>query len=229
MVLPAFSAGYISPRVRLILALAISLAIYLNQSIAGPPLTDSAILAGYQIFSELAIGIMIGTLARIIATAIHVAGMIMSMQSALAQAVLFDPNSSSQGAIFGNFMEILAVVLIFALDLHHLMIASIVDSYEVFAIGASFQFGDFAEAASLALAKAFRIGVQLAAPIIVTGILINLSSGLLARLMPAFQVFFVVMPVQIGISFFVFAATLSGLMMWYIEYLRNAFVSFTPY
>jgi len=109
------------------------------------------------------------------------------------------------------------------------MILAITDSYMVFPPAGSLPLGDFADAAIIAFSKSFVIGVQLAAPLIVAGLLVNLSSGLLARLMPSFQVFFVIMPVQIMTSIFIFSATLSAIMMWYMDYLHDAFSSFMTF
>lgn len=225
MVMPVFNAGYLSPRIRLIIALAISLSI--SQFVTEvPPIDSQPIIMLYHIFSEIVIGFFIGSLARIIGASIHVAGMVMTMQSGLAQAVLFDPSQSAQGALFGNFMELLAVVLIFVFNIHHLMIYAIVESYMLFPIGGEVPFGDFAFSAAKTVSKSFAIGVQLAAPLIVSGMLINLSSGLLARLMPSFQVYFVIMPAQIMISFFIFLATITTSMMWYLGYLQDALENF---
>ena len=225
MILPAFNSSYVNPRVRLIIALAISVIVSpLVENFPSAP--GHPIETLYHIFSEVTVGFLIGSLARIMAAAIHVAGMIMSMQSALAQAVLFDPNQSAQGAIFGNFMQLMAVVLIFSFNLHHLMIYAIVDSYAIFPIGSPLPYNDFADSAATTLARSFLVGVQLASPLIVSGILINLSAGLLARLMPSFQVYFVLMPAQIMISIFIFMATLSASLMWYMGYLQESFTTF---
>ena len=228
MILPAFGASYVPSRVRLILALAISFAV--TPTITGIPdiSTNPAILA-YQVFAEIVIGLMIGTIVKIISAAIHTAGMIMAMQSGLGQAMMFDPNQSSQGAFFGNFKEVMAIALMFSLNLHHYMIMGVVSSYEVFPPVPDLPLAAFAETASRTVAKSFAIGTQIAAPLIIVGLLINLASGLLARLMPAFQVFFVIMPAQIMLSIFVFMATLSAGMIWYMGQLQSSLEDFLSF
>jgi flagellar biosynthetic protein FliR len=167
-----------------------------------------------------------GALARIIGSTIHIAGMIIAMQSAMAQATLFDPSQGAQGAIFGNFLELLAIVLLFSLGLHHLLLSALASSYEIYPIATIPDFGEFSEAAARLMSKSFAIAFQLSAPIVIVGLLTNLASGLLSRLMPSFQVFFVITPAQIMISFFIFASTLSAVMMWYMRYLEVSFTEF---
>ena len=225
MVLPAFNSNNISPRFRLIAALAISVIVTpLVEGFPNPPGQPAVML--FQIFSEVTVGFFIGSLARIMSSALHVAGIIVSMQSSLTQAVLFDPNQSAQGAVLGNFMQLMGILLIFAFNLHHIMIYAIVDSYFVFPIGNPLPYGDFANSAAETVSRSFAVGVKIASPMIVVGILVNLSAGLLARLMPAFQVYFVLLPAQVTLSIFIFMATLSSSMMLYMEYLRGSLDTF---
>lgn len=226
MILPAFGTSYVTPRARLFMALTVSLMFATLLTDQKPELSNSPVGILVAVFSELTVGFMIGSLAKIIASALHTAGMIMSMQSALAQAVLFDPGQGAQGALFGNFLEVTALALMFALNLHHLLLLAVGGTYEIYPIGAMPDFGAIADAAATTLTKSFYVAFQLSAPIVVVGLVINLASGLLARLMPAFQVFFVIMPAQIMISFFIFAATFSVVMMWYMNYLETSFTQF---
>jgi len=224
--LPAFSASYITPRTRLFLAVGISL-IFGSMLGANPPeINNTPIGILIAIFGEITIGFFIGALARIIASTIHIAGMIIATQSALAQATLFDPSQGGQGAIMGNFLDILALVLLFSLNLHHLLILAVAGSYNAYPIGVMPDFGEFSDAAAMLMSKSFMVAFQLSAPIVIVGLLINLASGILSRLMPSFQVFFVITPAQLLISFFVFGTTLSAVMLWYMHYLEVSFTEF---
>lgn len=225
--MPAFSASYITPRTRLFFAVALSLIfgtmLSKEQDLV---VNNSSIGILIAIFAEITIGFLIGALARIISSTIHMAGMIIAMQSAMAQATLFDPTQGAQSAVFGNFMELVAIVLLFSLNLHHLLLTAIAGSYNAYPIGVLPDFGEFSDAAALVLSKSFTVAFQLSAPIVIIGLITNLASGILSRLMPSFQVFFVITPAQIMLSFFVFASTLSAVMMWYMRYLEVSFSEF---
>lgn len=225
--LPAFSASYITPRTRLFFAVGLSLLIGSLISKDGTvTVNNSSLGILIAIFGEITIGFLIGALARIISSTIHMAGMIIAMQSAMAQATLFDPTQGAQSAVFGNFMELLALVMLFSLNLHHLLISAVAGSYDIYPIGVMPDFSEFSDAAALLMSKSFMVAFQLSAPIVIVGLLTNLASGILSRLMPSFQVFFVITPAQIMLSFFVFASTLSAMMMWYMRYLEISFTEF---
>ena len=63
------------------------------------------------------------------------------------------------------------------------------------------------------VAEAFSLGLQIAAPVVVFAIVFNVGLGVLARLMPQMQVFFVGVPGAMLIGFAIFALTLSAMMM----------------
>jgi len=221
MLLPGFGDSYVSPRVRLVFGLVLSLAIsHAAPNLPKMPVTSLGTLV--VIFHEIVIGLLIGGIIKIITAAVHIAGSVIAAQSSLGQASLFDPSQQSQGAVFGTFMQMLALVLIFSLDFHHLIISGMVISYNVFPPDSPLLWADFSRLAVKTIASSFDIGVRISAPLIVVGVLINLTSGVLARLMPAFQVFFVIMPLQILVSLFIFMATLSGVMLVYINYVNDS-------
>ncbi len=227
MLLPGFGDAYVAARIRLMLALIISLA--LTPAIPHlPGLPVSPITTLVIIFHEIVIGVLIGGIIKLLTSCLNIAGTIIAAQSSLGQASLFDPTQQTQGAVFGTFMEMLGIVLMFSLNLHHFIIAGIVDSYSFFAVNSPLNYGDFSELATKAVAHSFAVGMQIAAPLIVIGILVNLTSGILARLMPAFQVFFVIMPAQILVSFFVFMVTLSTGMMIYMQFLSDSLSAIFP-
>ena len=93
------------------------------------------------------------------------------------------------GRAVGNFLTILGVTLMFATDLHHLVIAALNDSYRLFSPGEMLPIGDVAALVTRAFAAAFRIGMQLSAPFLVFGLVFNIGLGVLSRLMPQMQVY----------------------------------------
>ena len=102
--------------------------------------------------------------------------------------------------------------MIFATDLHHLAIAAIRDSYAFLPPTGIPGTGDAATLAIKAVGQGFALAVQLAAPFIAFGILFNLGLGVLSRLMPQLQVFFLAMPATILIGMVVLLAVV-GIMM----------------
>jgi len=222
MLFPGFGEVYVTARARLITALSIS---SLMTPILAPLLpaevpSDSTIMI-LMIFSEILVGLFIGFITRMIQAVLHIAGMIIAFQSGLASAMLFDSTQGSQGSIFGSFMTVVGLTLIFVTDLHHLMIAGISESYNMFGAAIMPPVEDFAGFAVQTLSKGFVVAFQISSPLIIVGLLIYLSSGIMGRLMPQMQAFFVIMPLQIYISFAILAIILSAGMMRYLEFFKE--------
>ena len=112
----------------------------------------------------------------------------------------------------------LGVTLIFATDLHHVALMAIRDSYMIFSPKEPLMLGDAAEMAVQSAASAFVIGVQMSAPFIVLGLVFYLGMGILGRMMPQLQVFFVIMPATIWVGLILFALLLMMMMGWYLTH-----------
>jgi flagellar biosynthesis protein FliR len=220
MLLPPIGDTNVPGRVRLILALAMTIALAPTVSASYPqtaPQTMAALVV--LIAQEVTIGILVGTLARIIMSAITIAGSLIAMQTGLSYAEALDPTShGQQGAVVGNFISMLAVVLIFAANLHHLAIGAVAGSYHLIPPGTSLPTGDMAELAIQIVSGAFALGFQLAAPFLVFGFAVNAGFGVLARMMPQLQVFFVAAPVSIMVGFVVMTLLIGTMMTIFLTY-----------
>jgi flagellar biosynthetic protein FliR len=73
-------------------------------------------------------------------------------------------------------------------------------------------YGDWAEAFVRWTSNAFLVGVQISAPFLIFGLIINLAMALVARLMPQMQVFFIAQPLLIAMALFALAITMTGAM-----------------
>jgi flagellar biosynthetic protein FliR len=177
---------------------------------------------------ELLVGAVLGLLVRLTISALQVAGSVAAQQMGLGFVTAVDPTQGQQGMIVGNFLAVLGITLIFATDLHYLVIAALNDSYSLFRPGEVPIIGDVASLLSNTAASAFRIGIQLAAPFLVFGLLFNLGLGVLARLMPQMQVFFVGLPLSIMIGFLILLLALGAMMMTFLNYTEGVLQALTP-
>ncbi len=214
MTAPAFGDHTLSPRIRLAVAIAVTAAI--APAVAGnfpalaaepAPLDIAALIVG-----EALAGAFMGLTARFLAAALNVAGQTIALQMGLSLAQAFDPSQETQGAIIGGFLAVLGTTMIFATNAHHLMLFALVDSYRVFSPAAPLMIGDLADALSQTLSHAFSLGVRLAAPFIVFGLVFNLGAGILNRVMPQAQVFFMLMPANLILGLMLLMMT-TGLIM----------------
>lgn len=226
MLLPGIGEAYVSARARLLLALTMSLVLTPAVQAFMPPIPGSPLGLTVLLAAEITIGVFLGLLSRILISAMHTAGMIIAFQSGLAAAMMFDMNQGTQGSPFGNLLSLGAVMLLFALNLHHVMIMGVADSYTLFTPGNFPPMDDFALMAARIVSSAFLIAVMFASPHIVVGLLVYLAGGLMSRLMPAMQVFFILMPAQILASVFILMVSVSSGMLMYMTFFEDTLTSF---
>ncbi len=211
MLMPGIGEQLISPRARLAFALLLSLVLFPLTRVllpqGGAPASAIPILIG-----EIAIGLLIGLAVRMVVGALQTAGTVIAQQLGLAFAMSVDPAMGGQQASIGNLLTLLGITLIFAADLHHLAIAAIRNSYTLLPPAGFPSTGDAASLAIRAAARGFALAVQISAPFIAFAILFNLGLGVLSRLMPQLQVFFLGLPATILIGMLVLFVAL-GVMM----------------
>jgi len=178
---------------------------------------------------ELLIGAVLGMTARLTLAALEVTGSVVAQQLGLGFVTSVDPTQGQQGVLVGNFLSLLGIALVFATNLHHLVIAALDDSYTLFHPGEVPLTGDMAALITRTVAGAFRIGVQLSAPFLVFGLLFNLGLGLLSRLMPQMQVFFVGMPLSIMAGLLILVLVLAAMMGTYLDGLEGVLRELAPH
>lgn len=219
MLLPALGEASIPARLRLTFALAFCYILLPLLQPEMPALPTGLMAIGVLMAHEIAIGLILGGIVRMIIVAAQVAGATIAFQSGLSFAQGAD-QTGQQGVIIGNFLAMMGVAMIFATNLHHMELAAIVDSYQVFLPTDPLMIGDAAQMALHALSAGFVVGVQMAAPFIVFGLVFNIGLGILARLMPQLQVYFLAMPANIGIGLVLFAALITMMMGWYLTHFK---------
>lgn len=222
MVLPGFSEAYVPTSIRLGLSLAITLALAPVVAQYVPPEPSEPLSLFLLVLAEIAIGLLIGGVARIIMSALHIAGTVIAFKSGLAYALTIDPAQGVQGALIASFLSFLGVVVIFATDLHFLLLGAIADSYTLFTPGAYPPIGDFTQFAIEVTSAAFKMGIQLSAPFIVFAMVINVGLGVLARIMPALPIFFVIVPLQIWVAFLLLGLTMTGIVSYHAEFFEES-------
>jgi flagellar biosynthetic protein FliR len=178
---------------------------------------------------EMLIGAVLGMTARLTIAALQVTGSVVAQQLGLGFVTAVDPTQGQQGVLIGNFLTILGIALLFATNLHHLVIAALDDSYTLFRPGEVPLTGDMAALMTRTLAGAFRVGVQLSAPFLVFGLLFNLGLGLLSRLMPQMQVFFVGIPLSILAGFLILFLVLAAMMGTYLGNVEDVLRELAPH
>jgi len=228
MLLPGLGELSVPPRMRLSAALALAILIMpLHRDayrIDLTQLTPALTMLG----EELLIGALLGLTARLTIGALQVTGSIVAQQLGLGFVTAVDPTQGQQGVLVGNFLTMTGVMLVFATDLHYLAITALDDSYVLFAPGTVPLSGDMAAHITSIVAGAFRIGVQLSAPFLAFGLLFNLGLGILSRLMPQMQVFFVGVPLSILVGLMLLLLVIGIMMTTFLGHVEGVMHELAP-
>jgi flagellar biosynthetic protein FliR len=229
MLLPGNGEANMPARIRLTIALVLTAVLL--------PLHRAAYTIDLQalgpvlvlLFQEIVIGAVLGLTARLAISGLQVAGSVIAQQLGLGFVTAVDPTQNQQGMLVGNFLAVLGVALIFATDLHYLVIAALNDSYRLFQPGEMPVTGDVAQLIVRTVSAAFRIGIQLSAPFLVFGLLFNLGLGVLSRLMPQMQVFFIGMPLSILLGLLLLVLVIGAMMGTFVGYMEGVLGELAPH
>jgi flagellar biosynthetic protein FliR len=221
LVMPGISAGYMPARIRLLLALLVTLVMLplVQDTLPAQPTAPAELVA--LIGMEMLIGGFLGGLVQIIMSALELAGNMISTAAGLTNAFVDDLVSEEQTAIVVGLLNIIAVVMVFITGLHGLLLMAVADSYSLLRPGAPLITGDALTMAVTLLGQAFVMGVKLAAPFLVFEIVFHTANGILARLAPQLNVFFIALPAQNLIGFAILMISLPTMMLLFLGFFEN--------
>jgi len=226
MLIPGIGETFVPARVRLSFAFLFALVLFpiLGGTVPAVPTTVSG--AGGAMIQEVLIGLMMGAILRLFMTSLSTAGEIVSIQTTLSFAQTANPTEAQPTASLGTFLGLVGLLLIMTTNLHHLFIGAVVKSYTIFPFTRAVPVADAGQLAVQTVSRSFGLGLQLAAPVLVFSLVFSVATGLVARVMPQFQVFFVAAPLQVLLGLSVFALSLGSIGMVWVDRYRELLVPF---
>ncbi len=221
MLIPGIGETFIPPRIRLAFAFALALMLFPILTGAAPRLPGDAAGLAAAVIKEALIGLMIGAILRLFMTSLASAGEIISIQTTLSFAQTANPMQAQPSATLATFLGMIGILLIMTTNLHHLFIGAIVRSYSLFPFTRDVPIADAGQLAVQTVSRSFGLGLQLAAPVVVFSLIFNIATGLVARVMPQFQVFFVASPLSVLLGLSIFALSLGVIGIVWIDRYRD--------
>jgi flagellar biosynthetic protein FliR len=208
MLIPGIGEGFIPARVRIALAFVLALTLFpvIGPSVPSIPQAVSGVAGA--VIKETMIGLIIGGILRLFMSSLAAAGEIVSIQTTLAFSQTANPMQAQPSTTLGTFLGLIGILLVMTTGLHHLFISAIVKSYQLFPFTRPVMVGDAAQLAIETVGKSFALGLQLAAPVLVFSLIFNIAVGVVGRVMPQFQVFFVATPLMVLAGLSIFALSL---------------------
>ena len=150
--------------------------------------------------------------AQLIFAAIQFAGQVLSFQMGLAMSSVFDPSTTSQIPIIGQFAVTMALLLWMVSGAELLMIRGIADSFVQFPVGGLWNVEGW-QGISILVSQMFVIALKIMAPVLLLMLMVYVALGLVSRAVPQIQVFFVSYPLTIGLGLFLFSIALPTMMI----------------
>lgn len=171
------------------------------------------------ISTELFIGWLIGFVASLTFSAIHMAGQLLDMQVGFGVVNVLDPTTGQQIPIIGSFKYNLAIIIFLTTNSHHLLLNALFESFNLIPIlGAVFR-TNLTEIIVDLIWSIFTVAIKISLPVLVAIILTDVALGVLARTMPQMNIFVIGIPAKIIVGLFV----LSFALPFYILFLDVAF------
>ncbi|MBF0562125.1 MAG: flagellar biosynthetic protein FliR [Alphaproteobacteria bacterium] len=229
MLIPGLGASYVLPQARLFLALAISFMVLPVVSPLLPPMPNTAIGLFLVIAGEATIGVFIGFILQLLLVSIHSAATSISYTSGIANAMIADPITEEQSAVVVGLLGNIAVMAIFTSGLYELIFRAAVDSYTLFTPGQPLLLGDFAKVALQTLDRSFLIGVKFSAPFLAASVVFQVGLGIIARLLPQMNAFFIGLPIQLLLGLALLMILTPPIIVAFINFFRDGIGGFiTP-
>lgn len=213
MLLPVFGDEAVPSRIRLLLGIGTTAGLWGLLSDRVRPLAANTLALPGALLAEFMMGMAIGMIVKIMFQAVATAGSVISFQVGLSSALINDPSQGGQVPLLSKFVSLAATVVCLASHVHHLWIAAIVRSYALFPVGMLPPGTGFAQLAIAVVARSMSLAIDLAAPMLVYGIVLNVALGVSVRLAPAIQIFFIAQPLTIMLGLTLFATVLGPLLI----------------
>ena len=225
MVLPGLGEEEVPATIRLGLGLGLVVLLLPGLAPALPAAPDAAEEAARLILLEVIVGLWLGGLARLLVMAMAMAGQAIALLLGLAQALVPDPQLGGMGTATGRMFSLAAVVVILGSGLYVLPLRALAESYALFAPGDPFPAGAGAETMAAMAGESLALALRLAAPFVLAAIVINGGLGLLARIAPQVQVYFIAVPGQLLLGLALLALIMPPLLAVFGEAAREAFLN----
>ncbi|MDQ1337118.1 MAG: flagellar biosynthesis protein FliR [Campylobacterota bacterium] len=211
MAVPIFSHNSIPVSTKAAMAFFFTIVFYSSMPPLAIPITVPSIILA--ILSELFFGLAIGTILQIAFNAITFAGGQISFMMGFSMASAIDPQSGISMPIISQFLSLMALMVIFSIDMHHWMLLFIDGSLQNIPLGGFIMSEDFFNYVIKAMSNMFLVGFMIAFPITALSWLADVIFGMLMKTMPQFNLLVIGFPIKIIVSFVVLIATFSTIML----------------
>jgi flagellar biosynthesis protein FliR len=208
VVAPLFGHRLYLARAKIGLAFAVSLVVFPLVADRGLQLPEGLFPYAFMMIREILMGMVLGFVVSLLFIGIQFAGQMTGLQMGFGIVNVIDPQSQTQVSIIAQFLNVLAILIVFSTDGHHIILQSLIRSFEVVPLGGVQFRGQIVEKLIVLSSQIFVLAVKLSAPVLLSLFMISAALGILARTVPQMNVFIVGFPVQMAVGLMVMVASL---------------------
>ncbi|MBF7096308.1 flagellar biosynthetic protein FliR [Alkalibacter mobilis] len=210
VVVPGFSHKSLPNTSKVALSLVLSWLVYMNLSLS--VVQENTVYFMLGAIRETIIGLSMGFMAKLIFSAVEMAGQYIDFQVGYSMGAVFDPSSGNTSSYYGSLFYWISILVFFILNLHHTMIISMIESFQLVSPG-TVGFGSInLEGVLYMFSHAFKIGFSLAAPMLIVLLVTDIVMGLISRTVPQINVFMLGMPLKSLVGLIVFLLLITSLL-----------------
>ena len=162
-----------------------------------PPAPQADLAAAGMVAAEVVTGLWLGWLARLLCIALSITGQFIAYLLGLATVLQPDPELGAQSTAMASLFDVAGPLIILVSGLYTLPLQALAGSYRLIPPGTLLPAADSTATAVTAAAQCFALGLRLASPFVLASIVWHVAIGLIARMVPRLQVYFVSLPGQI--------------------------------
>lgn len=207
-ILPHFGIGAVPGTARAALSVLIALLLY--PVVEVPTVVQSTADLFTLVVGEVAVGLSIGLVIVVFLGGIGLGGEVVGIQMGVGAATALDPRNDFSLPVVANFYQLIALATWFALEGHLALLHALGETYEILPVGGIVAAPKGLSAVVALGSTAFEAAIQIAAPVIVAILVVNVTMALLARMAPEMNVFLAAIPITIGLGLLVIGLSLPG-------------------
>jgi flagellar biosynthetic protein FliR len=197
--IPIFGGTMVNNWVKIGLSVSISLLVVPIEQLLAYQVELPVVAYTFAVFQELIIGLLVGFAGSLLFNTIQVAGTIMELSSGFSAGSIFNPTIGATGSAFSQFFVLFSMMYFLVINAHHKFLQGLWYSYVVMPIGSSVTILSPTGLLSLS-GKILLSGIQIALPVMAALLLTDITMGLLARVSPQINVFFLGLPVKVWVA-----------------------------
>ena len=217
---PVFSQKGIPNITKVILASALMIVTISSVSNFVP--IDNLFLFAFVVWKEVLFGLAMGFLSQLVFTGVEIAGQMIDFQVGFSMAQAFDPTFGMMTSQYGKLYYWLTLMMVFLTNLHHYLIKGVINSFQLVPIGAVNMQGTTVEGVIKLFSLTFEMAIHLAAPLVVSAVIVDLLLGMLSRTIPQINVLMMGMPMKTTISFIMFLLILPSTLEYLVKILPKS-------